>query len=149
MARIAAAKISVENQGLAYEILATHKNPNKIKDLKAYVATTFAKENSVVRGGATFSIDSEDWIESADFVEFADKKNDRELLDKTGSNDQEKLLDVLNEAGSAAEIGRKLGLTPRRGQQLVKKAIQRAQNAVSYENGGRGQGDLFFSGAEA
>jgi hypothetical protein len=143
MAIIAAAKIPAENIGLAYEILATHKNPGEIKDLRAYVANVARAENAVVGGAPVFSMDDEGWFESQDFVEFAEKKSRDAIFDKIGSAEQELILDALNAAGSAAEFGRKLGLTPRRGQQLIKKAVKRAEEAAEYAHGGFGQGDLF------
>ncbi len=145
LAIIANAKIPVENVGLAYEILATHDNPSEIKNLKAYVATIAQAENAVVSHGASVSTDDEKWFESAEFVEFADKKSRDQILDLVGSVEQESVLDSLNAVGSAAEFGRKLGLTPRRGQQLIKKAVQKAEEAVAYAHGGFGQGDLFFA----
>jgi hypothetical protein len=144
MAAIAAAKIPVENQGLAYVTLATHKNPSEIKDLRAYVASLARAENAVVDGAPAFSMDDEGWFESQDFVEFAEKKSRDAIFDKTGSAEQELILDALNAAGSAAEFGRKLGLTPRRGQQLIKKAVKKAEEAAEYAQGGFGQGDLFI-----
>jgi hypothetical protein len=148
MAIIAEAKIPAENLGLAYEILATHKNPSGIKDLRSYVATVSRAENAVVGKAPVFSMDDETWFESQDFVEFAEKKSRDQILDKVGSVEQESVFDSLNDAGSAADFGRKLGLTPRRGQQLIKKAVQKAEQALEYSHGGFGQGDLFVAEAE-
>lgn len=78
----------------------------------------------------------------ADLVDFLRSRTE-ELNEQT-----EVVLDIARD--SAACYGRGLGLTARRGQQLIAKQIKNVDEARRFKEGGRGQGGLFgFDGEVA
>lgn len=50
---------------------------------------------------------------------------------------------VLKRFESGADFGRKLGLTPRRGQQKIKKTVEKIESERKFGEGEKGQGSLF------
>ena len=102
---------------------------NKITDIEKYCRSILAREERET-GWVSLDSDENHYQLHAEEQEELEAWRCAQFDEKT-----EKTLDLLREGG--AEVGRKMGLTERRGQQIIKQTISQAA----------AQGDLFGWGA--
>lgn len=103
--------------------------PNKINDIEKYCRSILAREERET-GWVPLDSDENNFQLPAEEQEELEAWRIAQLDENT-----EKTLDLLREGGAA--LGKKMGLTKRRGQQIIKQTISRATAA---------QGDLFGMG---
>jgi hypothetical protein len=133
-----------ELRGAAYIELAKGKQIRNLRGLASHIIHRENRPSGFVsldeRDGDDYSLNER--IEACDPADLLEYKQSRiqKFDDQT-----ESVIDTIR--GGAAQLGRDLGISARRGQQIVKKQIEDVLQARSFEDGDIGQGSLFnFNG---